>query len=182
MGGCGRSSFAPIARRPQPFSGEMGVLHSLQSMVREIPCTCGVRPLLQSHGVCDSWGLGRLVFTPITWHPRSSSGELCIFPLLRSHDGGHSMYAWCSAFALILRCRQFLGVGAFGLCFITTASLAALSGAVHFLLRSNPKAGEIPDLLHYSLNLTICSNRPPPSHHKAGRLSAHHVYHWICRL
>ena len=50
-----------------------------------------------------------------------------------------------------------------------------------FFLRSNPKAGEIPDLLHYSPNLTICSNRLPPYHHEAGRLSAHHVYRWLCR-
>ena len=49
----------------------------------------------------------------------------------------------------------------------------------HFFLHSNAKAGEIPDLLHYSPNLKICSNWQPPYHHEAGRLSAYHVNLWI---
>ena len=77
---------------------------------------------------------------------------------------------------------QLVGVRTFGIFFIPTASLAVLSGAVHFLLCSNPKAGEIPNWLHYSHYLKIYSNQLPPYHNKSGRLSAHHFYFCICRL
>ena len=148
----------------------------LQSMAREIPWTCGVWNFIQYHGACDSWELGRLVFTPIPRHPWPYSGEMCLFSSLQSHDGGHSVYAWHSVFASILRCRRFLRVGVFGILFIPTTSLAVLSRAVRFFLCSNTKVGEIPELLHYSPYLKKFVNILPTSHHNAGRLGAHHFY------